>query len=143
MMKFILAWSALNVAFASVIHPDANIHARANGLQPTVSGTVININPAGGSSTYPRLTHLADGSVLAGFTAFSGATHILTVTRSTDGAETFSAWGSVASGTGDLDNINLIQLANGNIVAAFRNHDVVNGVHTFFRVRIFGAHSRM
>ncbi|KAJ7493330.1 glycoside hydrolase family 93 protein [Mycena galericulata] len=133
-MKLFLALSALHLAFASVIRPHAPIQARANNLSPTVSGTDILIDPAGGG-TYPRITRLADGSYLAGFTAFSGTTKTLTVTRSTDGGKTFSAWGTIATSTGDLDNINLIQLANGNIIATFRNHDESSpGVYTFYRI---------
>ncbi|KAF7299990.1 Sialidase domain-containing protein [Mycena kentingensis (nom. inval.)] len=71
------------------------VSPRANNLQPTVSGTNIAISPSGGG-TYPRLTSLSDGSVLGSFTAFSGSTKILTVTRSTDGARTFSAWGTIS-----------------------------------------------
>ncbi|KAJ7746800.1 glycoside hydrolase family 93 protein [Mycena maculata] len=105
---------------------------RANRSSGSVSAQWV--KEAGGSSTYPRLTHLADGSALAGFTAFNGATHIFTVTRSTDGAKTFSPWSTIAQGTGDLDDVNLRQLANGNIIAAYRGHDLVNGVYTFYRI---------
>ncbi|KAJ7096028.1 neuraminidase, partial [Mycena crocata] len=112
----------------------AAIIPRANNLAPTVNSATYLPN-AGGAGTYPRLTHLTDGSVLAATTTFSGTTHILTVTRSTDGARTFSAWGTVATGTGDLDNLFLTQLPNGDVVAAFRNHDKnAAGAFTFYRI---------
>jgi len=58
----------------------------------------------------------------------------LTVTRSTDGGRTFSAWGVVSTGTGDLDNLFLRQLANGNILATFRNHDKSGSTYTIYRI---------
>ena len=60
----------------------------------------------------------------------SGGNKTLTVTRSTDGGQTFSAWGTIATAPGDLDNAFLLQLANGNVVAAFRNHDTADGTPT-------------
>ncbi|KAJ6561158.1 glycoside hydrolase family 93 protein [Mycena vulgaris] len=136
-MKLFFLLSTLSLAFASVLH------RRANNLIPTVSPTDILVNPGGGG-TYPRLTHLADGSVLGATTTFSGGTQTLTVTRSTDGARTFSAWGTVASGTSninDLDNLFLIQLANGDIVGTFRNHDKTTaGTYTFYRITASISH---
>ncbi|KAJ7055692.1 glycoside hydrolase family 93 protein [Mycena amicta] len=133
-MKLLLILSSLAFALARDLRP------RANGLAPTVDPTNLAINPAGGG-TYPRLTHLADGSVLGSLTTFSGATHILTVTRSTDGARTFTAWGTVSTGTGDLDNLFLKQLANGDVLATFRNHDKNSaGAYTFYRITACISH---
>lgn len=102
-------------------------------LQPTVDPTAIPLSPTGGG-TYPRLANVR-GAILAVYTAFDGDTHILTISRSTDGGKTFSAWGTVASGTGDLDNPDLIQLSNGNIICTFRNHDKnSSGDYTFYRI---------
>ena len=111
----------------------ANPLYRRVPLQPTVDPTAIPLSPTGGG-TYPRLANV-QGAILAAFTAFNGDTHILTITRSTYGGQTFSAWGTVASGTGDLDNPDLIQLPNGNIVCTYRNHDGNNyNNYTFFRI---------
>ncbi|KAJ6617583.1 Sialidase [Mycena sp. CBHHK59/15] len=139
-MKLLFFLSVFNLASGSVPH------RRANNLTPTVSPNDTIINPAGGG-TYPRLTHLTDGSVLAGFTAFSGTngtTPTLTITRSTDGARTFSAWGTVASTTNDLDNIDLVQLANGDVVATFRNNDRIGSVgnytYTYYRITACVSH---
>ena len=111
----------------------ANPLYRRVPLQPTVDPTAVPLSPTGGG-TYPRLANV-QGAILAAFTAFDGDTHILTITRSTDGGQTFTAWGTVASGTGDLDNPDLIQLPNGNIVCTYRNHDGNNyNNYTFFRI---------
>lgn len=106
---------------------------RRAGLNPSVNSATISLSPAGGG-TYPRLANV-QGGILSAFTYFDGSTRVLTVTKSTDGGNTFSALGTVASGTGDLDNPNLIQLANGDIVCTFRNHDLNSaGVATYYRI---------
>jgi hypothetical protein len=111
----------------------ANPLYRRVPLKPTVDPTVVQLSPTGGG-TYPRLAHV-QGAILAVYTALDGDTQILTISRSTDGGKTFSTWGTVASGNGDLDNPNLIQLSNGNIVCTYRNHDKNSaGDHTFYRI---------
>ncbi|KAF8196863.1 glycoside hydrolase family 93 protein [Mycena galopus ATCC 62051] len=134
-MKFLFLLSALPLVLSSAIvprAPDVSLNPRANGLTPTVNSALYLVD--GGAGTYPRLAQLADGSILGTVTAFDGATHILTVTRSTDGGSTFSAWGTIATGTGDLDNTFLQQLPNGDIVATFRNHDLDGTTYTFYRI---------
>lgn len=132
-MKFLFLLSTLTLAFASPLVNNATLNARANGLAPTVDSTVYLVD--GGAGTYPRLAHLADGSVLGTVTTTSGGNHVLTVTRSTDGGRTFSAWSTISTSPGDLDNTFLQQLANGDIVAAFRNHDKNGSTYTIYRVR--------
>ncbi|KAF7318697.1 Sialidase domain-containing protein [Mycena chlorophos] len=133
-MKLLFFLSVLSVAFAR----DLPLR-RANGLAPSVSSTVINPNPATGG-TYPRMTQLTytDNSLLASVTAFSaGSTmNILTVTRSTDNGQTFSSLGTIASGTGDIDNAYLHQLPNGSVLAVFRNHDWnrTTKVYSYYRI---------
>ncbi|KAJ6485786.1 neuraminidase [Mycena sanguinolenta] len=134
-MRLLFLLSALGLTFASAVRPrtpDVALSLRANGLAPTIDPTVYLVD--GGAGTYPRLASLADGSVLGTVTTFSGAVKTLTVTRSTDGARTFTAWGTIATSTGDLDNAFLKQLANGDIVATFRNHDMSGSTYTFYRI---------
>ncbi|KAJ7027881.1 neuraminidase [Mycena alexandri] len=142
-MKFalyILSAITLTFAWEPTINSRIALSSRANGLAPTVDPTTYVPN-SGGGGTYPRLAQLVDGSVLATTTTFSGATHILTVTRSTDGARTFSAWGTVSTGTGDLDNLFVKQLANGDVLATFRNHDKNSaGDYTIYRITACISH---
>jgi hypothetical protein len=102
--------------------------------------------------TYPRLCRLADGSILAGFTAFepNGGQRILSIARSTDDARTFHPHGEVTRSRGDCDNLFLLQLppsssnpssdlgpAAPSILAAFRNHDIDDaGNPTYFRITV-------
>ncbi|KAJ7355705.1 glycoside hydrolase family 93 protein [Mycena albidolilacea] len=137
-MKFLFLLSTLTLAFASPLVNNATLNARANGLAPTVDSTVYLVD--GGAGTYPRLAHLADGSVLGAVTTTSGGNHVLTVTRSTDGGRTFSAWSTIATSPGDLDNTFLQQLANGDIVAAFRNHDKNGNTYTIYRITTSISH---
>ena len=107
---------------------------RRAGLVPHVNATAIDISP-NASGAYPRLTRLASGTLLASYTVRSGSTRILPVSQSTDGGQTFGALGEIARSTGDLDNAFLLQLANGDVVAAFRNHDLdAGGNPTFYRL---------
>ncbi|KAJ6460597.1 glycoside hydrolase family 93 protein [Mycena sanguinolenta] len=134
-MRLLFLLSALGLSFVTVVRshtPDVALSLRANGLVPTVDPTVYLVD--GGAGTYPRLASLADGSVLGTVTTSSGGVKTLTVTRSTDGARTFTAWGTIAMSTGDLDNAFLKQLANGDIVATFRNHDMSDSTYPFYRV---------
>jgi hypothetical protein len=129
MFKLIWFISLLAIISSTLANP---LDRRA-AIQPSVNPTSIALSPTGGG-TYPRLANV-NGAILAAYTAFSGSTRTLTITRSTDGGKTFSAWGSVASGTGDLDNPNLVQLPNGNIVCTFRNHDLnSSGGYTYYRI---------
>ena len=105
---------------------------RRTGLVPHVPSANIVLSPSGGA--YPRVTSLSDGSYLAVFTTSSGGNKTLTVTRSTDGGNTFSAWSTIATSPGDLDNGFLLQLPNGNVVAAFRNHDLSGSTYTYYRL---------
>lgn len=106
---------------------------RRASLTPSVSSTAIKLSPAGGG-TYPRLTNV-NGGILAAFTIIDGSTKTLTVSKSVDGGNTYTALGAVASSTGDLDNPNLIQLPNGDIVCTFRNHDLNSaGAYTYYRI---------
>lgn len=103
-------------------------------IQPSVDPTVISLSPTGGG-TYPRLLNV-QGAILAAYKVLANGVSTLLISRSTDGGKSFSAWGTVTSGTGDIDNPDLIQLpSNGPIICTFRNHDKnSSGDFVFYRI---------
>ncbi|KAF8313893.1 glycoside hydrolase family 93 protein [Clavulina sp. PMI_390] len=101
-------------------------------LNPSL-GSAVQLNPSGGG-TYPRVATVS-GYLLSTFTVITNGVHTLTVTKSTDNGNTWSALGTIATGTGDLDNAFLVQLNNGHVVATFRNHDKnSSGAYTYYRI---------
>ena len=107
---------------------------RRAAIQPSVDPTAIPLSPTGGG-TYPRLANV-QGAILAAYKVLNNGVSTLLISRSTDGGKSFSAWGTVTSGTGDIDNPDLIQLPfNGPIICTFRNHDKnSSGDYVFYRI---------
>ena len=103
-------------------------------IQPSVDPTVIPLSPTGGGA-YPRLLNV-QGAILAAYKVLDNGVSTLLISRSTDGGNSFSAWGTVTSGTGNIDNPDLIQLpSNGHIICTFRNHDQnSSGDFVFYRI---------
>ncbi|KAF2634370.1 neuraminidase [Massarina eburnea CBS 473.64] len=90
---------------------------------PSKSGDAVVF---GESGTYPRAVHLTDGSLLGTYTHSDGANTTLLTVTSTDNGASWSTLGEIAtefSATRDLDNPYVHQMPNGDILAAFRNHD--------------------
>ncbi|KAK7936167.1 glycoside hydrolase family 93 protein [Apiospora marii] len=117
---------------------DRSVYAKRDIVQERLSVSNLQVN-APTSGTYPRVTTIADGSILMAYTEITGNDHILHVLRSTDRGQSFSPLGEITRGTGDVDNPFLHQVPGSNrILAAFRNHDRNNndGTYTYFRISV-------
>ncbi len=126
---------------------NANSVVNANNLAVSANAPTarapVPLSPSWGGA-YPRLTRLADNSLLGTITGFAQGVNHLRVTRSTDNGVSFTDYGEITQGVGDIDNAQTIQLsyvAPGatvpRILAAFRNHTRdANGNYTVFRITV-------
>ncbi|PNY23700.1 Uncharacterized protein TCAP_06358 [Tolypocladium capitatum] len=136
MLAFTLSRLLLGVtALTGLSHaaPTADIHAR--NVSPGSGQIVVD-----GGGVYMRATRLNDGSILGGYAAQDGPNHVLKAVRSTDGGASWAQIGTVASApsaTSDIDNAFPLQLPNGRVLFAFRNHDrTASGSYTYFRITL-------
>ncbi|KND88089.1 hypothetical protein TOPH_07320 [Tolypocladium ophioglossoides CBS 100239] len=123
------------VALTGLCHaaPPADIHARA----VSSAGGQIVVDVGG---VYMRATRLSDGSILGGYSAQDGQNRVLRVVKSTDGGASWTRIGTAASTPAamhDMDNAFPLQLPNGRVLFAFRNHDLTaSGSYTYFRITL-------
>lgn len=100
--------------------------------------TLANSSPRAG--TYPRANKCSDGSLVGAYTAFSDGNNVITIVKSTDSGNTWTFQGTVATASStahDLDNPYLLELPNGQLVIAYRNHDKdASGTYTVFRITL-------
>lgn len=135
----LLIWlSAACIIFTSPLLSALPLDVRNSnaGLVPTLQGGQNTI----GGGTYPRANRLADGSLIASYTAFAGGDSIITLARSTDNGVTWTQVGTAAQGptaTTDIDNPYPVQLPSGRILVAYRNHNRQDATtYSFFRITI-------
>ncbi|KAH8681673.1 Sialidase [Xylariales sp. PMI_506] len=122
------------LGIGSSIPPRSKEHTNA------VAGVTINASPSTGNA-YPRAVALSDGSIIMGYTYVTGNTHVIQVVRSTDNGATFTPYSAIASRSdgGDMDNVFLVEVPGASppvVLAAFRNHDVQNGIYTYYRITV-------
>jgi Neuraminidase (sialidase) len=96
-------------------------------------------NVMGTPGTYTRANYLQDGSILGAYAAVADDINTIIVVTSTDGGVTWTETGTVATGstsTTDINNPYPLQLPNGRVLIAFRNHSIDDKVDTYYRITI-------
>ncbi|KAI1644005.1 glycoside hydrolase family 93 protein [Daldinia loculata] len=93
------------------------------------------------NSEYVRVSFMNDGSLLGGYAARDGTQNVLRVVKSTNGGQSWEHLGEVFRGeiaTHDINNAMPLQLPNGRILYAYRNHDRTGDDwhYTYFRISI-------
>ncbi|KAI0454830.1 glycoside hydrolase family 93 protein [Xylaria acuta] len=129
------AFAIASAFFSQPFAAGAAIGKRLAGNVVGAGGTVI-IDPAG---VYIRATSVNGGGLIAGYAAQDGSQHVLRTAKSTDGGLSWRPQGEVYradSANHDLDNAFVLQLPNGRILYAYRNHDRPNGQYTWYRITI-------
>jgi hypothetical protein len=139
-------------------HPMSNHRLSTRAMHPVLTSR----QDLMGEGTYPRATRLKDGWILGVHTSFQGDLNIIITVRSVDNGAAWSPVSEVclalsflqlqqcvvrqnhSSGqqltrrVGDIDNPFILQLPNGRILCAFRNHskDSSSGWYTYFRITL-------
>jgi hypothetical protein len=136
-----LLFRALMAALALLLTAVSPTHARAlaqHERRDTGTITSAGAQVAIGSGTYPRAVTLANGNTIAAYTSTDSDNTIMKVAQYDASGPSWKDIGSVAesnAATTDLANPNLVQLPDGTVLCAFRNHDKnSDGVYTEYRI---------
>jgi len=140
-MASILAITCSLLATLSIVTPlDHDVYHRDN-LVPSLSGPEVSMTD-GQAGTYPRANFLDNGSIIGAYTGFTSTDNVLTLVQSDDDGGSWYEIGTAAqrpSNSSDLDNPYPLQLPNGRVLLAYRNHDKVAGStadYTYFRITL-------
>ena len=103
-----------------------------------VAGNPVPIDPTG---AFTRAAWSIDNTIFAGYNARNGSVDILRFAHSADRGASWQYRGEVFRGDldkHDIDNPMVLQLANGRILYAYRNHDrpARNAYYTWMRISI-------
>ena len=137
------AATVLLAGFASAVPLNSNGHdldlvgRDSLSKRANPAGPLLRVADGGGG--YMRATRLQDGSILGAYAWGGGDAHILRTVRSTDNGATWETRGVITAGNSDqhdIDNVNVVQLPNGTILAAFRNHDKPGGNYSYYRITV-------
>lgn len=113
--------------FSRLLQTSALLLATASAQAPVKVGDTVVFGKQG---TYPRAIRLADKSLLGVYTQNAGGNQTILTVKSTNNGASWEPLGTVdttVSGTRDLDNGYVHQMPNGQVLCAFRNHDLGNG----------------
>ena len=103
---------------------------------PSPSGNRVVVDAGG---VYMRATSLLDGSILGAYATQDGDNHVLRAVKSTDHGASWRQVGTIAQGSPtktDIDNAFPLQLPNGRLLLAFRNHDRTSSGYTYYRITV-------
>ncbi|KAI0836673.1 glycoside hydrolase family 93 protein [Hypoxylon sp. FL0890] len=93
------------------------------------------------NSEYIRVSFMNNGNLIGGYVARDGTQNVLRVVKSINGGQSWVHLGEVFRGelaTHDINNAMPLQLPNGRILYAYRNHDRTGADwhYTYFRIPI-------
>lgn len=130
---------AVAVAFTSLA--SCLDHANLSGRNDTIEAVADPVKVDSGGS-YMRTARLKNGDILAAYSTSDGNDTTIRTVLSSNGGDSWEKLGEVVRGpssTRDIGNAYPLELPNGRIVLAFRNHDKeedTNYGFTWFRITL-------